>query len=295
MKKHEICILAAGTLWGLMGIFVRALAGFGIGSEGTLTIRCGLAAVMFGITILIRNKHLFRIKLKDLWCFFGSGIMSLLFFTYCYFKSMDVIGIGMSAVLLYTAPSIVIILSRIIFRERLTVCKIIAVIMAFAGCCCVSGTGAGGKMPLSGLLVGLGAGFGYALYSIFARLAMDRGYNGLTVNFYSCLLAAAGGALIWDPAPAMSAMTSSAGCLALCAAAAALSCYLPYLLYTYGLTGTETGKASVMASVEMVVAALVGIIVFREKLTAAGVCGMVLVLGAIVLLNAKPKKNAAKK
>ena len=208
---------------------------------------------------------------------------------------MDIIGISMSAALLYTAPSIVIILSRIIFRERLTAIKVIAVIMAFIGCCCVSGIGTAGKISLHGLMIGLGAGFGYALYSIFARLAMDRGYNGLTVNFYSCLLAAAGGALIWDPMPAVDAMTSSPGCFALCVAAAALSCYLPYLLYTYGLSGTEAGKASVMASVEMVVATLVGVLAFRERLTAAGACGMALVLGAIVLLNVRLEKRTVKK
>ena len=62
--------------------------------------------------------------------------------------------------------------------------------MAVAGCCRVSG--GGGKLTVAGLLYGLGAGFGYALYSIFERLALDRGYSSTTVNFYSCLLSCAG-------------------------------------------------------------------------------------------------------
>ena len=63
------------------------------------------------------------------------------------------------------------------------------------------------------------------------------------------------------------------------------SCFLPYLLYTYGLSGTEIGKAAVMASTEPVVATLVGIVLYHEKLTLSGALGVILVVAAIVVLN----------
>ena len=67
-------------------------------------------------------------------------------------------------------------------------------------------------------------------------------------------------------------------------------CYLPYFLYTYGLTGLETGKASILASVEPVVATLIGILVFHETLTPVALAGILLVLAAVVLLNLKTKQ-----
>ena len=70
-----------------------------------------------------------------------------------------------------------------------------------------------------------------------------------------------------------------------------MTCYLPYLLYTYGLSGLSNGKASIMASIEPVVATLVGVTVYSEKLSLAGGLGIVLVLSAIVLLNLRSKKN----
>ena len=70
-----------------------------------------------------------------------------------------------------------------------------------------------------------------------------------------------------------------------------VTCYLPYFLYTYGLTGLETGKASILASVEPVVATLIGILVFHETLTPVAVVGILLVLSAVVLLNLKSKQT----
>jgi drug/metabolite transporter (DMT)-like permease len=289
MKKHIVFILLAGMLWGFMGYFVRTLEGIGVSSTGAILLRCGLAAVLFGITILVQDSRMFRVKLRDIWCFIGSGLCSMLFFTYCYFRSMDYIDLSTAAILLYTAPSIVIILSRFIFKERFTPLKVLAVVLAFTGCCLVSGIGSGERFSAVGVLLGLGSGFGYALYSIFARLAMDRGYNSLTVNFYTCLLAAAGAWVIWGT-QAVPVMCSSAGNALLCVAAAVITCYLPYLLYTRGLSGVEAGRASIMASVEPVVATLTGVFIFHEELTPTGFCGIVLVLGAIVLLNTSPEK-----
>lgn len=291
MKKHIVMILAAGTLWGFMGFFVRTLATVGVSSTGAVMLRCGVAAVFFGVTILVKDRRLFRVKLRDAWCFLGSGLCAMLFFTYCYFTSMQYLDLSTAAILLYTAPSIVILLSAVIFRERLTVKKICAVVLAFAGCCLVSGIGSGTRVSAAGILLGLGSGLGYALYSIFARLAMNRGYSSLTVNFYTCLLAAAGACVIWGPGESVRAMFSSGYSAFLCVAAGFVTCYLPYLMYTYGLSGVETGKASIMASVEPVVATLCGIFIYREPMTFMSGAGVLLVLGAIVLLNIRPKKR----
>ena len=75
----------------------------------------------------------------------------------------------------------------------------------------------------------------------------------------------------------------------LCVLAGLVTCYLPYLLYTFGLTGLETGRASILASVEPVVATLLGVLVYHEKLSLTGALGILCVLAAVVLLNRKEK------
>jgi drug/metabolite transporter (DMT)-like permease len=68
---------------------------------------------------------------------------------------------------------------------------------------------------------------------------------------------------------------------------------LPYLLYTEGLTGMETGKAAVTVAIEPIVATLIGIIFYKETMTWISGLGTVLVIGAIILMNLpqKQKKN----
>lgn len=287
MNKYVAAVLSGGFFWGFMGFFTRHLAEFGIDANGAIVVRCGIAAVSFGILILLTDPRKFRIRLRDLWCFLGTGLMSLLFFTFCYFHAISMMSLSAAAILLYTAPIIVMILSALLFREKITRVKILAVVLAFAGCCLVSGIGTGTALTATGLLFGLGSGFGYALYTIFSRYALLKGYSSITINFYSCLLAAAGALVIWKPFEVFGRMTASVPSFLWCLATGVLSCFVPYLLYTYGLTGLENGQASILASVEPVVASLVGVFVYHETLTVPSAMGVVLVLAAIVLLNRK--------
>ena len=290
--KAYLYIITAAVCWGLIGLFVRTLAAQGFSSMQIVALRSLAAAICVTLPLLRSGSAALRIRLRDLWLFVGTGICSLLFFTYCYFQAITIMDLSTAAVLLYTAPSIVMILSLLLFHERITVQKLIALVLAFAGCCLVSLVGGEHKLSTVGILYGLGAGFGYALYSIFARYALDRGYSSNTINFYSCLLTTIGAAIIWGAAQPLGVMIGSWKGFGLCTALGIVTCYLPYLLYTYGLTGLETGKASILASFEPVVATLVGIFVFHEKLTPLSALGCVCVLSAVVLLNLKRRQKA---
>ena len=91
---------------------------------------------------------------------------------------------------------------------------------------------------------------------------------------------------------AFAAFTASWGNAGLCLLAGAVTCYLPYLFYTYGLSGLETGRASILASVEPVVATIIGILVYHETMSLLAALGVALVLSAVVLLNLKTKEPA---
>ncbi|MCQ2433368.1 MAG: DMT family transporter, partial [Clostridia bacterium] len=174
MNRYSLSVLGAGFFWGFIGIFTRHLEAAGIGSNGAIILRCGISAVCFAILILCTGAKQFRVKLKDLWCFLGSGLLSLLFFTFCYFNAINMMSLSVAAVLLYTAPTIVMLLSLLLFKEKITVPKIIAVVLAFVGCGLVSGITGGAALTGKGLLFGLGSGIGYALYTIFSRYALQR-------------------------------------------------------------------------------------------------------------------------
>ena len=196
-------------------------------------------------------------------------------------------SLSTAAILLYTAPTIVMLLSAVLFGEKLTKTRILAAVLAFVGCALVSGIGMGSSITLTGLLFGLGSGFGYALYTIFSRYALKKGYSSSTINFYSCLLASVGAFLIWRPQGLAGCMTQSGPAVLWCLGTGVVSCFIPYMLYTFSLTGLENGKASILSSVEPVVASLVGVFLYKEPMTFPALVGILLVLSAIMLLNQK--------
>lgn len=290
-----MAVLGAGISWGFMGYFTRHLAQIGIGTDGAIIIRCIVAALGFALIMLINDPSGFKVKPKDFWCFFGSGILSFLFFTFCYFTAISMMSLSAAAILLYLAPSIVTVLSAVLFKEKITPLKAFCVLLSFSGCCLVSGIGGGVTVTFKGLLFGVGAGAGYALYTIFSRFALERGYSSVTINFYSCVLAGIGAVIIWHPMGMFPIAVSSAGNIVFCIMTGIVTCFVPYLLYTYGLTGLENGKASVIASIEPVVASLLGIVYFHEDMTLMMLAGIVMVLTAVVLLNRRPQDRKEEK
>lgn len=288
-RGAAIMVVLAGAVWGTIGLFVRQLSAAGLQSMEITTIRCVVTGVVMVPVLLVMDRNLLKIRWRDLWCFFGTGICSIVFFTWCYFSCMTQSSLSVAAILLYTSPIFVTLLSAVLFKEKITGIKLIALSCAFGGCILVSGVGDPISVPA--LLTGLGAGFGYALYPIFSRYALRR-YQPLTVITYTFLIASVGCLLLSDLGSigrfvAVHPLPNGLYLIAF----GVISCVLPYLLYTAGLQRMEASKASILASIEPVVATLMGVVFFQEHITVPIVCGMILVLAAIVLLNRKATKK----
>ncbi|MGN0294462.1 MAG: DMT family transporter [Lachnospiraceae bacterium] len=289
-KLAPVLVLAAGILWGTMGIFVRRLNRAGLASPEIVALRAMVTCAALFLFLLVYDRKLLKIRLKDIWCFLGTGICSIVFFNYCYFKAITMTSLSVAAVLLYTAPAMVMVMSRFLFHERFTGIRVLALILTFLGCVLVTGiAGSGDALSPAGILVGLGAGFGYALYSIFGKFAIERGYDSFTISFYT-FLAASVGILPLTDVKLLGNVVFRDGSMILFALVFGLaSTVLPYLTYTIGLKYMENSKASIIASVEPVVATLLGIVVYHESMTAGGLLGVVLVLFSIVICQREPE------
>ena len=283
-----LLIILAGIFWGSMGIFVRKLGTYGFTSVQIVAIRITLAALVFSIVLFIRDRSGFRITLRDLPLFLGLGFGSILFFTVCYFTAITIMPLSTAAILLYTSPIWIMLMSMLFFREKLNRVKLIALALAFAGCVLVSGI-SGEGITLVGLLIGLGSGIGYGLYSILGTIALRR-YSPYTVTTYTFLFAAAGSWLVCGPADMISKFTAAADLpflLFFCCLTALVTAVIPFLSYTLGLRTVEASRAGILATIEPMVATLIGILVFAEPLTLLSGLGILLILAAVVLLNRK--------
>ena len=284
MKKLAyLFIILSGLFWGSMGIFVRRFNALGLKSMEIVFLRALVTTGVLFFFLLFFDRKMFIIRIKDLWCFLGSGIASITFFNFCYFNAMKFGSLSMAAILLYTAPAIVMLLSVVLFNEKLTLVKSGSLVVTFIGCGLVTGAFSKGQdVVLEGVLYGLGAGIGYALYSIFSRYAIIRKYNSLTITFYTFLITTISSMFIVDINKVRS-IAFSGFSMSLFSVSFGLMCTVaPFLLYTIGLKYIENSKASILASVEPVFASIIGTLVFKEKLSTSGMIGIVLVIAAIV-------------
>ncbi len=293
MKKTRsyLYVIAAAALWGCLGLFFRLLSGVGFSQMQVVAIRVTVAAAVLAVVMAIKDRKLFRFRLKDVWCFIGTGIVSLVFFNWCYFTAMDLTGLSVAAVLLYTAPIFVMALSVWLFKERFGKWKLVALIVTFLGCVLVTGLiEGGGRVSAAGIFAGLGAGVGYALYSIFGRYALMRGYHSMTISFYTFLFAAAAAVPlsgIWNVPAQFWNTDTLLGALGI----GVLCCLIPYWLYTMGLEGIENSRASIIATIEPVVAAVLSVTVFGEQLSVWKIIGMLCIFSSVVFLNIRTKKE----
>lgn len=286
-------IILAAVCWGTIGIFTRELQAAGFTSVQITAARCAVTALCVVTALLLTDREKLKIDPKDIWLFIGTGLMSVVFFNICYFTSIEYLTLSMASVLLYTAPFFVMLMSLFLFHERMTVQKGIALILAFSGCVLTAGIIGGEVSSITevGILIGLGSGFGYALYTIFGRLALKK-YHPITITAYTFLFAAAGILPFCDVSGMIRLSAGNPGILPYILILSIVCTVLPYFLYTKGLKHVEGGKASVMAFVEPMVATLIGIFLFKEQMTLLNMTGVVLIFAAIVLLNRRYRPSA---
>lgn len=287
MDVYTICTVLAGILWGLISVFLKGLTAAGLSSVQVMMVRAIFSSVFLLIFILVKDKSFFKIELKDLWMFVGTGVVSLTFFSLCYFRTILEIGTSIAVILLYTSPIFILILSFFIFKEKITYIKIIALILTFAGCILVTGIGSRNQINMRGFLIGLCAGLGYALYSIFSRFALKK-YNPLTVTFYTFVFSGLSLIPLCNVGELLPLFTPKITLLSL--GIAFFCSFLPYILYTFGLSGLENGKAAILVTVEPLVGTLIGFFLWKEDFSLEKIAGIILIFIAVIVINLKSTK-----
>lgn len=277
MITGYLLILSAATCWGFIGIFSNIAFVEGITPMEVAFWRALLAWLCFGGQALIRKET--RMDTKDipllvLFSFFG---ITLFYISYQY--AVKTGGAAFAAVLLYTAPAWVVAFSFFIFREKLTGVKIGAVAAVMAGVYLISQSGGnanslGAISPIA-LISGLVAGFCYSLYYTIGKY-FSKKYSSANLFLYVLPI----GLLGILPFVQFSHKTLLAW-LALIGVAG-ISTYLANHCYYIGLQYLEAGRASIVATIEPVVAAVAAYIFFGEYFTFLGYWGAALIIAAVV-------------
>lgn len=286
-KKGYFMIAIAGILWGSIGYFVNLLGQAGI--ESSAIVFCRLlfgSIILIPIVLVLVGKTGFKIDLKGLLTCAILGIISQAMFNYMYIRSIQLVGVSTGAVLLYTSPIFVTIMARMIYKELISIQKLSALLLCIGGCFLAVTGGNINTMSFDfkGILFGLGAAFTYSIMTIICK-GLTQKYNPLTIIFYSFLFGALAMLPMINPENISDNLFTfngflSAFAIGLFPAAGA------YYFYMTGISkGLEASNVSIIASIEIVISILFGVILFKEPMGVFNLIGIALFMLSLVLLN----------
>lgn len=270
-------ILLAAVLWGLLGILGKQAQAAGVLPLEVAFWRATLGGLLFGSHAFFTGSPLPRGR--DLWVTAGFGVLGVSVFYGSYQLAVRSGGASLASVLLYTAPAFVALMGWAFLREKLGARELLAVGGTLAGIALIS-LGGGQGVNVNGAAIGYGliAGFTYSLYYLYGKGFFGR-YSPAAL--YAVALPV--GALALLPFVQFTSKTSGAwGSLI---SIALFSTYLAYSAYSAGLQHLPATRASVIASLEPVVAAGLAALLFGERLAPLALLGAALVIGAALLLS----------
>ncbi len=287
--KGILLILLAACCWGVFPSITRYLYGLGMTSLQTVTLRALVAAVVYLILALLRGT--FRgLTLRDLPFFFGYGMAAVLSTYVFYALAFRYLSGAMAAILLYTAPAFVILFSRLLYGDRITLRKGAAVLMALLGCALVVKVYDKSTLTLSalGILFGLLSGIGYSMLTVIGRVALQKytsEQNTYLPTFFTALVMCVISPP-WRVTASIPDGKTALLCLLCILGMGIIGSVIPYLCYLKGLDlGVDGGNASILANMEPLTATLCGALFFGEGLDWLQLVGILLVLVAATLPN----------
>lgn len=284
---HYLLILLAGSLWGTIGLFVKLLDARCSSSEYTSFLRMLFAfLLLFLITIIKDGIKAFRISRRMLISCMLLGFVSMSLNNLCYTRAVSSLGMSLAAAILYLAPLFTSIESKLLFNEQIGRRKITALLLNVAGCVLAATGGDFTHIQFSaaGVLFGLGAALAYSTQNIFGRIATDEG-SPFVVATYNFFFATIFILVVTRPWTTVS-RPADPGILLYGFLFGLIPTTIAYLLYFAGIQGLkESSKVPVLCSMELVIATVLGITVYREPLSLIAVAGIAVILLSIVMMN----------
>ncbi len=269
-------IMLAASCWAFIGPFGHYAMNHGVSAVEMAFWRTAFGGGAFLLHAF--SKGVLSAPQKDALMFSLSGMLSIASLFVVYFVAIQEAGIGLAAILMYTAPAWVYLFSRLFFKERLTRAKMLALLFAVAGAALASASGGGLPQGASalGIFCGLLSGLLYSTSYIFCGHYL-RLYQPATLYAWAlpvaclCLLPFTN----FSPNPPL-VWLSLAGSGLVCT-------YAAYWAYCQGLRRISPTLGSIIATLEPVLAALTAWLIWKQAFSLAGTAGAALVLTAVLM------------
>ena len=294
-KKAALIVALSAASFGFLGVPVRFLHENGFAPLDITAVRLFVTTIALVLIALVVDRDLFKVRKKDLLFFILFGFFKLMS-DVTLFRAQVTIELSLSTLLQMTAPYYVLVISLFLFKERITLMKILAMLVAFIGCIFVTGVITGGMHSLDfvGVASALISGLFFGLYTIGCKLSSDKGYKPVTTMMYMFLFASLMTIPFANDVKVVESFVDVhliAGVLSL----GVLMTLIPFFVGTWGVQKLEASKVSLISVMEVITACIVGYFLFDEEMTVLNIIGMSLVVASIVIMDLKINREIRKR
>jgi drug/metabolite transporter (DMT)-like permease len=275
-----LCLVAAAS-FALQPLLVKIAFDGGASVLSVGTLRFALAAAVLAV---LARRSLAVAPLRTLLPPFVLGLTLYGLETGLFFASLERIDVSLASLLMCSYPAIVVAGAVLLGRERASKRRAGALVVALAGVLLALAGGVAGALDPVGIALALGASVIYASYVLVSDRLLGS-TEPLVLATMLCAGAATafglGGAATGSLAVAMPPST-----LLLVAAIALLATVLPIAAFLDGVRRLGPSRATILGTVEPPLTIGLSALVFGERLTAVQLLGAVLVLAAVVIVQA---------
>lgn len=270
-----IMIFMAAAIWGTTGVAAKILYSNGVKPAVLVFLRMLLASPFYALLAFISRLDLLKFSF-DKKVILIYGLLLIPLFNLTYFTAINLTKVSNAAFLLYTAPIFVAVLSPFIIHEKMTLIKIIAVLISIIGVFLIIGFDS--SELVLGDLVALMAGLIYSFFFIVGRMI---NHSPIIVNFYSSLIAS----IVLLPFALLNGISFPISVAIYLIYLVIFPTFLSYTFYLKGLTMVNAVDASVIATVEPLSATITGIMIINEPFSINVIFGGTLILTATIIIT----------
>ena len=279
--KGVLFSVLSAVIFGTSPIFFKTIVATGINTTTQVVLRSIVTMVIAGIFAVVKKQPILlkgRLLVDALMAFvLGQGLTAILLnSSYAYLPA------GMSTSLHFVYPSVVMLACVLLFREKINLPKLIALLLSICAIVLMTNTSAHGQ--IIGVILAVGSGCSYAFYILYLERTPLRDIPVWTFAFWSslgCLIAAAGLGISTNTLDVSGATVKGISLLMLMVP---LQSVLAVRLFQLGVRYSGSTAASLLSTMEPVTSTILGMLILNEAMDARKLVGCAAIVLSVILV-----------
>jgi drug/metabolite transporter (DMT)-like permease len=291
MLNGYLLIILTAIGYAALPVITKLGYNLGLTEDIMLLLRFLIASIPLVFILLVsktKRFHTYKSYLPHL------VVHGLVFFSsaYCYTLSIKYMSATITNILLYTYPLMVVLMSTLIFKEKITLVKGVTLLITFFGCLLVIDVINMSTQQMSrlGILYGIGSALFYAIYNISGQYLSKKNLEPLTITTYTSVVCLLVTMAVYPPVNVFVGYSYSA--MWIVGLGSALLCtVMPLFCYAKGIAALGASRAAILSNIEPVIAIVLAGVILGDRLTTIQLTGsFFIILGAMLLKLDKVKQ-----